>query len=201
MKRAAGVIALFTLVWFGRADADGKAIWRHKADKPITFVQQTALGDLVVGMKESLAGIDEETGKLTWTRDFPGFRAGGFGLIPFSPYAAVMTENEDFRLINVDTGEIVWDMATAQMLEVHGYIALVPHDLLLLYGESAGSKRALTAADLAHILVLYVHDVRVIRPVQGKDFREWLSLGASREDMLQLIESAEPCSLRMGVTT
>ncbi len=135
-------------------------LWRYTTTEKISFYQVTPLGDLMVGTKEEVVALDPETGDVRWSRNDilkkpgglvinPGlFPGAAFDPIPFSPYGVVRT-NDGIVMIDLGTGETLWDSTAVPLDKVRGHLTVPRHNMLLVYGETPESKRTLVAVDIA----------------------------------------------------
>ncbi len=128
--------------------AQDTSLWRYTTTEKIEFYRVTPLGDLVVGTKDQIVSLNPETGEVQWTRsDIQKLPTEGFGPIPFTPYSVLRTK-DGIALIDLATGETLWDSTVVPLEKVRGYLLVPQHDMLLVYGETPGSKRTFVAVEL-----------------------------------------------------
>ena len=145
------------------------SLWRYTTTEKIEFYRITPPGDVIVGTKDGIVVLDPETGEPRWTRTdilkppggirtndaindvsfdklFP-FPAQQYNPIPFSPYALVRT-NDGIVMIDLGTGESMWDSAGLPLEKVRGHFPVLQHDMVLVYGEGPETKRTFVGVDI-----------------------------------------------------
>jgi outer membrane protein assembly factor BamB len=123
-------------------------VWSYAATDPIAFQQLTALGSPALATSNALLVLDPGTGTPLWTRDdIRGLKQGEFESIPLTPYG-VARSRDTIAVIDLQTGRTVWSSTKTGLKKVSGYLSVIEHNLLLLYGESDRSKHALCAVGL-----------------------------------------------------
>ena len=123
-------------------------LWRFAGSQDVTFMRLTPFGTVVVSMPDRLVALDPATGQPIWTREnIKNLSAGGFDVIPLSPYGVVRSKN-GIAVVDVQTGVTLWDSSAAPLDEVRGYIHVLEHRMLLLYGHKKPDGRALVAMDI-----------------------------------------------------
>ena len=171
MKRNPLISVAILLLPIAAVQGQDTPLWRYTTNEKISFYQVTSMGDLVVGTKEKVVALDPETGDVRWSRNDilkpPGFWAikinpvpfpgAAFAPIPFSPYAVLRTK-DGIALIDLATGETLWNSTTMPLKKVRGHLTVPQHNLVLVYGESSESKRTLIAVDVATGEVGWRHD-------------------------------------------
>jgi hypothetical protein len=159
LRAAAAFLALSCLAASGLRAQD-EAIWRYTSEEEIKFYRVTPPGDLMVGTKDGVVALDPETGEPRWSRHDilrahdgfigpinPGpWPGAAFDPIPFSPYGVVRT-NDGILMLDLTTGETVWDSTAVEMDKVRGHFVIPQHDLVLVYGEAREGDETLVAVD------------------------------------------------------
>ena len=132
MKRNPLIAVVILLLPVAAVQGQDTTLWRYTTNEKISFYQVTPLGDLVVGTKEKVVALDPETGHVRWSRNDilkppggfiinPGpFPGAAFDPIPFSPYAVLRTKDE-IALIDLATGETLWNSTTMPLKKVRGH--------------------------------------------------------------------------------
>lgn len=146
------------------------SLWRYTTTEDIEFYRITPLGDLILRTKDGIVVLDPETGEPKWTRNdilkrpgvfsssdvindvsfadlFP-FPAQQYNPIPFTPYGVLRT-NDGIVMINLGTGESMWDAAGLPLKKVRGHFPVLQQDMMLVYGEGPESKRTFVGVDIA----------------------------------------------------
>lgn len=132
----------------GSAAPAEAALWTYTANGAISFQQITALGSLAIATNTSLLALAPGTGTPLWTRDdVRGLTPGGFESIPLTPYGVVRAK-DSIAVIDLQTGRTVWSSGKSGLRKVTGYVSVIEHNLLLLYGESDRGKQTLCAVGL-----------------------------------------------------
>jgi len=138
------VIALLTPASLAAQTAP---LWRYTATTPITFFRVTPLGSVVVGTADGLAGLDPDTGSVTWKRDdLKNLKSPRYGAIEQTPFAVVRI-GRGIELIDLITGATKWRMPPA-LADVKGYLPLSERGLILLYGTNDSLQSVLVAVEL-----------------------------------------------------
>lgn len=123
-------------------------VWTYAAKDPIVFQQLAPLGSLVIVTSGAVLALGPESGTPIWTRDdVPGLRQGQFETIPLTPYAVVRS-GDSVAVIDIQTGRTLWSSTKTGLKKVSGYISVIEHDLVLLYGESDRGKQTLCGVSL-----------------------------------------------------
>jgi outer membrane protein assembly factor BamB len=126
----------------------GQEGWKFAASQDITFMRLTPFGTVVVSIPDRLVALDPATGQPIWTReDIKNLSEGAFDIIPLSPYGVVRSRN-GIGLLNLQTGATLWDSTAVPLDDVRGYIHVLEHRMLLLYGHKKPEGRALVAMDI-----------------------------------------------------
>jgi outer membrane protein assembly factor BamB len=170
MPKVSCVLALFSLLHVTDIQSQDTPLWRYTTTEKIRFFRLTPQGDLIVGTKEEVVVLDPETGDPKWTRSdilkppgglrvndkindvgadklFP-YPTQHYNPIPFTPYGVVRT-NDGIVMIDLRTGETMWDSTAVPLEKVRGHFPVPQHDMVLVYGEAPESKRTFVAVDLA----------------------------------------------------
>ena len=158
MKYALLVSLTIVVLPLATGQAQDTPLWRYTTTEKIEFYRLTPLGDLVVGTKDNVVALNPETGAVLWSRDDilkppggfivnPGpFPGAAFDVIPFSPLGIVRT-NDGIATIDLATGNTLWDSTAVPLDKVRGHLSVLDHGLVLVYGETAESKRTIVAVD------------------------------------------------------
>ena len=105
----------------------------------------TPFGTVVVSMPDRVVVLDPATGKPIWTReDIKNLSAGAFDILPLTPYGVVRSRN-GIAVLDIQTGATLWDSTAAPLDDVRGYVHVLEHRMLLLYGHKQPAGRALVA--------------------------------------------------------
>jgi len=127
---------------------DSAAVWKFAATADVTFMRLTPFGTLVVGMSDRLVALDPAAGQPIWTReDVKNLSAGAFDVIPLTPYGVVRSKNS-IAVLDVQTGAPLWDSSAVPLDDVRGYLPVLEHRMLLVYGHKKPEGRALVAMDI-----------------------------------------------------
>ena len=159
MLSVIAVLSASLLVSSPPLTAQDTSLWRYTTTEKIEFYRLTPLGDLLVGTKDEVVVLDPETREVRWTRNDILKKPGGlvinpaplpgaaFDPIPFSPYGVVRT-NDGIAMIDLGTGETMWDSTAVPLEKVRGHLTVPQHKMVLVYGETPESKRTLIAVDV-----------------------------------------------------
>ncbi len=148
MLSVVSILSASLLVSSPPLTAQDTSLWRYTTTEKIEFYRVTPLGDLIVGTKEEIVSLNPETGEVQWTRsDIQKLPTEGFNAIPFTPYSVVRSK-DGIALLDLATGETLWDSTVVPLKKVRGYLLVPQHDMLLVYGETPVSKRAFVAVEL-----------------------------------------------------
>jgi outer membrane protein assembly factor BamB len=124
------------------------SVWTFAATEDVTFMRLTPFGSVVVSTPDRLVALDPATGQPIWVRqDIKNLSAGGFDIVSLTPYGVVRTKN-GLAVLDVQTGATLWDSTTVPLDEVRGYIHVLEHRLMLVYGHKKPHGRALVAIDI-----------------------------------------------------
>ena len=122
--------------------------WKFVATQDVTFMRLTPFGTVVVGMPDRVVALDPATGQPIWTReDVKNLSAGAFDIIPLTPYGIVRSRNS-VAVLDVQTGATLWDSSAVPLDDVRGYLPVLEHRMLLVYGHKKPDGRALVAMDI-----------------------------------------------------
>src|SRR5213592_1092410 len=123
-------------------------LWKFAARQDVTFMRLTPFGTVVVGMPDRVVALDPATGQPIWTReDVKNLSAGAFDIIPLTPYGVVRSRNS-VAVLDVQTGATLWDSSAVPLDDVRGYLPVLEHRMLLVYGHKKPDGRALVAMDI-----------------------------------------------------
>ena len=177
----------------------GVGWWRNQ--QMTTWPMRNADGD-IVGIRTR--GIDKPNGQSPKKGSVPGFDAGLF----FDPMA----------IASIEHGKQVWitegNTDAAALLSIGLDAVGIPSakdggDLLLALGHrirpsewiivADGDGPGLVSAKLLRSELVIVAGVRIIVPPSGiKDAREWINLGASRDDLITEASAVDLFTLDWG---
>jgi outer membrane protein assembly factor BamB len=158
MRTLRAILPLLLVAVSPRLHAQDTPLWRYTANEEISFYRITPLGDLAVATRDKLTVLDAETGQEIWSRtDIPDLREGAFDVISYTPYGVVRSK-DGIALIDLTSGVTLWDSTTIA-LKVRGYFAILPHEMMLVYGETAESDNTLMAVDLETGALLWRQDL------------------------------------------
>src|SRR5436309_2274251 len=116
-------------------------LWKFAARQDVTFMRLTPFGTVVVGMPDRVVALDPATGQPIWTReDVKNLSAGAFDIIPLTPYAIVRSRNS-VAVLDVQTGATLWDSSAVPLDDVRGYLPVLEHRMLLVYGHKKPDGR------------------------------------------------------------
>ena len=128
--------------------AGDSALWTYTATGPISFQQLTPLGSLVIGTSGALVALAPGDGTPLWTRvDVPGLAPQSFESIALTTYGVVRAK-DTVAVIDLQTGRTLWSSTRTGLKKVTGYMSVIEHGLVLLYGESDRGKQTLCAVSL-----------------------------------------------------
>ena len=154
--------ALLTILMSSQValQAQDAPLWRYTTTEKITFYQLTSLGDLLVATKEQVVVLDPETGDVRWARTDilkpPSGIISNPGPFPTAEYSPIsLTSSAVFRtkdgmaVVDLASGETLWDSTAVHLKKVRGHLAVLQHGLVLVYGETPESKKTLVAVEMA----------------------------------------------------
>jgi outer membrane protein assembly factor BamB len=132
----------------GATSGQDSVAWTYTASDRISFQLVTSLGSLAIATNSALLALAPSTGTPLWIRDdVRGLQEGEFESIPLTPYGLVRSK-DSITVIDLQTGRTVWSSPKTGLRKVSGYVSVVEHNLILLYGQSDRSKQALCAVGL-----------------------------------------------------
>jgi hypothetical protein len=142
------ILPFLLFVPLASVQAQDTLLWRYSAAEKISFYRLTPLGNLVVGMDAGLLVLDPESGEPTWVRDdILKLKDAGFDAIPLTSYGVVRSK-DGIAVLDLLSGVTMWDSSLIPLEKVRGYFDVLPHNMMLLYGESEESNKTLIAVDL-----------------------------------------------------
>jgi outer membrane protein assembly factor BamB len=133
----------------------GKEVWKATFGEKIIWQELTPLGSLMICTDDALFCIDPATGKTLWeSADLRKIPDDYFEILPSTPLAValsksgIMGQQTKMRLINLDTGQDVWDSKQLGLTNTFGQYLLPRSGALLIYGTDEKFKNKLVCAEL-----------------------------------------------------
>lgn len=109
--------------------------WNKQLPTDILWQEVTSLGNLIVSSRNGLAGIDTETGAVSWTYATEGDLARfAFEELPNSPFFTLRTDS-DLIMIDQFSGKEVFHSTKAGLREISSYYLLYNSDAILVAGS------------------------------------------------------------------
>ena len=109
--------------------------WNKQLPTDILWQEVTALGNLVVGSREGLIGVDTETGDISWSnRALGNLGRNAFEELPNSPFITITTDNS-LHMIDQFSGKEVFNSENAGLQEITSYYLLYDSDAILVAGK------------------------------------------------------------------
>jgi len=123
-------------------------LWSAAFEQDIKWYKTTPAGILIVGTNEGIHGLDPTNGEIIWRFDeMKKPRAGDFEPIEFTPYALlslqkkVRGEDAMVILMDIETGEELWDSQKFGLGESYGFFTIHHAGVLLLFGKMAAKPQ------------------------------------------------------------
>jgi outer membrane protein assembly factor BamB len=135
------IAALAVAVFVSAAHAQTPPLWRETLSAKAVAFDFTPFGSVVVQLKSGLFAVDPETGKHIWSRP----DVTEHTIVSETPFAIVTTAAGQ-AVIDLESGQDRWKLASLGFSSVKGFVHLQPADLLLVYGEAPESAHMLIAA-------------------------------------------------------
>jgi hypothetical protein len=146
-----------------RGVAQTAPVWRHTTEENISFLRLAPTGHLLVGTRDRVVSLNPEAGDVRWARtDLGGLSEEAFNPIRATPYAVVRTK-DGIALLDVGSGETMWDSTAIPLEKVRGYLLLRRHGMVLVYGEAAESRRTFVAVEIGTGAVKWRQDTLLRR--------------------------------------
>ncbi len=123
--------------------------WNKQLPTDILWQEVTALGNLVVGSREGLIGVDTETGDISWSsRALGNLDRNVFEELPNSPFFTITTDNS-LHMIDQFSGKEVFNSENAGLQEIASYYLLYDSDAILVAGKDRNGEPLMVSVKMS----------------------------------------------------
>ena len=146
--------AVFTVLFVINAgatapDPEPSEAWKLKFASSINWQQITPIGNLVVGTRDGLYGVDPDKGKITWEiKKLAGISEDSYQVLPNTFYAQISLENQ-IVILDPYEGKVLSDTKKAGFTSVLTKNVLYGSGAILIYGFKEKLKASLSLFDIA----------------------------------------------------
>jgi outer membrane protein assembly factor BamB len=173
--------------------------WTLQTGSPIEFVEVTSPGNLLVGTREEVSGVEPLAGTIAWRRaDLRALSRDNVVLIRGTRDALIVTREKDtslLELLDLETGETRWGPDHIAIKGIR-WQSLAPGGRLIVVGALAAGRSRVMAFDLAGGGILWQSDSLLVGQVEAVagagawEFPKFLSRDRGARPVLPAVSAA-----------
>ena len=148
LNRCLSFFVLTVMINFA-AYAQVEVKWEKELSSDILWQEVTALGNLIVSSGNQLAGVNTETGEITWSKqELAGLGRQAYKELPNSPFFTIDLGNS-IMVLDQLSGDMVFDSRNAGISTIEDYFLLYNSDAILVTGEGTGGKPIMVSVKMS----------------------------------------------------